>query len=46
MYIVDGQIGSNFPRNTPRLDLTDGNWHLIVVTTESSGAKVSFAFLR
>lgn len=38
----DGQIGSNQLRNTPRNNFTDGEWHMVTVTSQPDGKKVCF----
>jgi hypothetical protein len=36
----DNLVGSNEFRNTPRNNFTDGEWHMITVTSQPSGQKV------
>ena len=42
---ADGVVGMSTARNTPRLKLTDGSWHMITVTTMPYGGKVLSSFL-
>lgn len=45
-FYADGQVGSNYNRSTPRLNLTDGGWHHVVVSTLPSGPKVQLLQLH
>jgi hypothetical protein len=36
----DAFVGSNDLRNTPRNNFTDGQWHMVTVTSQPNGKKV------
>lgn len=38
----DAVTGSNDIRNTPRNNFTDGEWHMVTVTSQPNGKKVTF----